>query len=93
MQTQFLDFDFGSMAKATFFHRIGKIVSRHKPRSSSDHLLEELERLALLSPHLLSDIGFRHDTAASAPGLKVWRRGELQVVVTRSARTVIASTE
>lgn len=91
MQTQFLASDPETLAKAAFFHRIGKIISRRRPRSSSDRLLEELERLALLSPHLLSDIGFRRD-AASGPDTKVWRSGELQVVVARSARTVFAST-
>jgi uncharacterized protein YjiS (DUF1127 family) len=90
MQTQFLASDPETLANVAFFHRIGKIVSQYKKRSSSDRQLEELERLALLSPHLLSDIGFRSD-AASAPDTKVWRRGEFQVVVARSARTVVAS--
>ena len=92
MKTQFLASDPETLAKSAFFHRIGKFVSRHKQWSSSDRLLEELERLALLSPHFLSDIGFRPD-AASAPDAKVWRRGELQVVVARSARTAFASTD
>ena len=92
MKTQFLDFDPETVAKAGFFRRIGKFVSWRRSRSSTDHLFDELERLALLSPHLLRDIGFRRDAAASAPDTKVWRRGELQVVVARSATTVFAST-
>ncbi len=43
MQTQFLDYDPETLAKSAFFHRIGKIISRRRPRSPNDHLLEELE--------------------------------------------------
>lgn len=71
--------------------RIGKSFSWRKPQSSDDHLRDELERLALVSPHLLGDLGFTRDVAASVQDTTVWRKGQLRVVVARSTRSAIAT--
>lgn len=73
--------------------RIRKFVSWSKPRPSDDHLLDELERLALLSPHLLGDLGFTRDGLASAPDTQVWRRGRFRVLVATSTISAFASTD
>lgn len=73
--------------------RIWEFVSWRKPRPSDDHLLHELERLALLSPHLLGDLGFTRDGMASAPDKQMWRRGRLRVLVATSTRSAFASTD
>lgn len=92
MQTRYLAPDREALAMSVFLNRIKKSISRFIQRSPGDRLLDELERMALLSPHLLNDIGFSRDGAA-APDTKVWRNGELKVVVERSTRTVFASTD
>ncbi|MGI3168495.1 hypothetical protein ACRARG_05050 [Pseudooceanicola sp. C21-150M6] len=92
MQTRYLAPDREALAMAVFFNRIKKSISRFIQRSPGDRLLEDLERMALLSPHLLNDIGFSRD-AAAVPDTTVWRKGELKVVVERSKRTVFASTD
>ena len=92
MRMQILDLHptISTMDKA--FLRIEKSFSWRKPRSSDDHLYDELERLALLSPHLLGDLGFKRDAAASAPDTTVWRKEQLRVVVASSTRLAFAST-
>jgi 4-hydroxyphenylpyruvate dioxygenase-like putative hemolysin len=92
MRTETLDNNPAFSAMDNVFLRIGKSISWRKPRSSEDHLRAALERLALLSPHLLADLGFKRDAAASAPDTMVWRRGQLRVVVARPTRSAFAST-
>lgn len=92
MRLQILDFNLAISTMPTLVVRIGKFVPWRGRRSSDDHLLDELERLALLSPHLLVDLGFRRDASASASGTTVWRRGQLRVVVASFTKSVFAST-
>lgn len=92
MRTQILDFDPAVSAMENVLLRIKNFISWRRPRLSEDHLRNELERLALLSPHLLGDLGFTRDAAASAPDTMVWRRGQLRVVVARSTSSAFAST-
>lgn len=49
----------------------------------SDRMLEDLARLAELSPHLLSDIGFAPDPGSSSPAREVWRKEGLCIAVVR----------
>lgn len=44
-----------------------------------------LERLARTSPHLLPDLGFEKDRAASGAARSVWRRGAFVVTIDRAA--------
>ena len=54
---------------------------------------EELERLALLSPHLLADLGFRRDAAVSSSDRTTWRRGPLRVVLRHGHRAACATAD
>ena len=53
--------------------------------------LAEIERLALLSPHLLADLGFRADPHAAGPGSMAWRKDGMTVTVEATLRSVCAS--
>ena len=54
--------------------------SSHETVSSTVWTLEsDLTRLAQLSPHLLSDLGFEEDIKARAPGRRIWRKDEYLV--------------
>lgn len=92
MRTEILDNTPAFSAMNNVFLRIGKSISWRKSRSSEDHMRDELERLALLSPHLLADLGFTREAAASGPDTMVWRNGQLRVVVARLTRSAFAST-
>jgi len=46
-------------------------------------MLEELARLAQLSPHLLRDIGFTPGPGSSTPAREVWRKEQLCIAVVR----------
>lgn len=74
------------------FRRVWKSLPWRKSQLVEDQLRDELERLALLSPHLLADLGFTHDAAASVPDTKVWRNGRHRVVVARPISSAFAST-
>lgn len=50
----------------------------------------ELERLALASPHLLSDLGFAEDPRAGTAHVSVWRNGAFEVAITRDPAPVTA---
>ncbi|MEQ8898977.1 MAG: hypothetical protein RID23_18005 [Roseovarius sp.] len=52
-------------------------------------LLDELERLALTSPHLLADMGFEIDRRAGSPTRTVWRRAGLCVTIERGGSPAI----
>ncbi len=47
-----------------------------------------LGRLALLSPHLLPDLGFVEDRTAGNPHRTVWRKGALVVSISRDPAAV-----
>ena len=55
--------------------------------------LAEIERLALLSPHLLADLGFRADPHVAGPGSMAWRKDGMTVTVEATLRSVCASEE
>lgn len=91
MQLQIRDLDSAIPAMDRVRLRTREFLPWRKPRPSGDHVLDELERLALLSPHLLADLGFSRDAAASNPHTTVWRRGRLRVAVATSTRSAFAS--
>lgn len=47
-------------------------------------LVDALEILAGLSPHLLADVGFERDPVQSCPARDVWRRGAMTIAVGRA---------
>lgn len=59
---------------------------RKKP---PDRDLEDAKRLALISPHLLKDLGFRYDPQSSHPITAVWRKDDIVVRVQRAERHVV----
>lgn len=81
-----------ALSTVNAFRRVWKSLPWRKPRPVEDHLRDELERLALLSPHLLADLGFTQDAAASVPDTKVWRYGRHRVVVARPTSLAFATT-
>jgi hypothetical protein len=62
-------------------------------RESRDRALEDAKRLALLSPHLLKDLGFKYDPHSSNPITAVWRKDDVVVRVQRAERHVIVLRE
>ncbi|WP_158217955.1 hypothetical protein [Marinibacterium profundimaris] len=50
-------------------------------------LRNDLERLALCAPHLLSDIGFERDAKACSGEKVVWCRGTLRVIIFVTSHT------
>lgn len=60
---------------------------RHPPMPDED-LFGHLERLARLSPHLLSDLGFRKEGRTGHCSQSTWRRGDLRVSVGDDLSTV-----
>jgi hypothetical protein len=68
-----------------------KLIPQKKVGQPSEPLVEDLERLALSAPHVLADIGFERDFEAFSPEKRVWRRGQLCVIISTAAPTVSVS--
>lgn len=58
-----------------------------------DQALESIKRLALVSPHLLADLGFTHDPHNSNPTMAVWHKGDIVVQIQRTERHVVVLRE
>ena len=63
---------------------------RKKPR---DRTLDDVNRVAQLSPHLLKDLGFRYDPHSSNPMTAVWRKDDIVIWVQRTERHVVVQRE
>lgn len=61
-----------------------KLIPRPGHEETNVPLRNDLERLALSAPHLLSDIGFERDARACSREKVVWRRGDLCVIIANS---------
>ncbi|OWU67348.1 hypothetical protein [Phaeobacter sp. 22II1-1F12B] len=68
-----------------------KIIPWLGKRDTDVPLRNDLERLALSAPHMLSDIGFERDDKACSPEKVVWRRGKLCVIIANSTQTTIVT--
>jgi len=78
--------------------RFSEVVARCKkliagPRNDKAKVLlrEDLERLALSAPHMLSDIGFERDARACSPEQEVWCRGADRVTIFANTHSVFVS--
>ena len=58
-------------------------------RQVAPTLEDELERLALASPHLLTDLGFCEDRGTGDPAQTIWRRGALRVTISHAKTAVL----
>lgn len=56
-------------------------ILREWHKKPEDRLVEDLERLALSAPHLLTDIGFARDAKASSSAKTIWCKGSLRVAI------------
>jgi hypothetical protein len=61
---------------------------RSQPDEAEDPLHRELQRIVNAAPHLLTDIGFERDPAASSPAETIWVGGALRVAVATRDRSV-----
>lgn len=66
------------------------VSARKEPR---DKTLDDVKRLALLSPHLLKDLDFRYDPYSSNPITAVWRKDDICVRAQRAERHVVVARE
>lgn len=64
---------------------VRKFVPHLRRADTRDDPCAALERLARTSPHLLPDLGFEKDRAASGAGRSVWRRGAFLVTIDQPA--------
>ncbi len=64
-----------------------KMIPRFDSDKTNARLQNDLERLALSAPHMLSDIGFERDAKACSCGKDVWRRGRHCVTVSSGSQT------
>lgn len=67
--------------------KIRKLSPIHSIPDADAVLAAELERLALLSPHLLADVGMHKDAESADSPLKVWWRDDLPISVRVEKRT------
>ncbi len=75
-------------------HQLSSSLRKATPDQPSEWVerrqLKEIERLALLSPHLLADLGFGIDAQASNRTTVVWRNGSICVwVISETAGTAV----
>ena len=61
--------------------RLVTSVRRRSRRKPQDQLRENLERIAVSAPHLLSDIGFVRDPKASSLLEAIWANGSLRLSI------------
>ena len=69
--------------KARFGIWLRKLEPLRRPSAPRRSLGAELERLARTAPHLLADLGFEEDRAARTPLRSVWRKGAVDVAISR----------
>ena len=69
--------------KAHFGIWLRKLEPLRRPSAPRRSLGAELERLARTAPHLLADLGFEEDRAARTPLRSVWRKGAVDVAISR----------
>ena len=67
--------------RASLFNLVRKCTPFAPPSREPDTVLENLERLAMLSPHLLADLGFSIDECESTATAICWRRDDMLVFV------------
>ncbi len=91
---------FAFVARPSLRRRLESLVellTKHNPFTrpicTEAASLDDLERLALLSPHLLADLGFEEDREASGPGWRIWRKGNLSVTLYPSGEGAVARAE
>lgn len=72
---------------AGFLEVFKKMIPRFDSDRTNARLQNDLERLALSAPHVLSDIGFERDAKACSCGKDVWRRGRHCVTVSNASQT------
>jgi len=68
-----------------------KLIPQEQVGQLSEQFVKDLERLALSAPHVLADIGFERDFEAFSPEKRIWRRGQLCVIISTAAPTVSVS--
>ena len=68
-----------------------KFRARPQVAPGARSTLAEIERLAILSPHLLVDLGFRADPHAAGLGNMAWRKDDMTVTVETFGRSVRVS--
>ena len=76
---------------AVLLGRWTKFRARPQVAPGARSILAEIERLAILSPHLLADLGFRADPHAAGLGNMAWRKDDMTVTVETFGRSVRAS--
>jgi hypothetical protein len=78
------EFTLAGRSIAALLHR-RLIVGHRRTRSTEarNAHLPHLERLGLLSPHLLADLGFAPDPERGNMDETCWRRGTVRVVLSR----------
>ncbi|MDU8912330.1 hypothetical protein [Aestuariicoccus sp. MJ-SS9] len=60
---------------------VSEFIPRAPKRPKRDTVLDDLERLAMLSPHLLADLGFSVDEFESTATAVCWRREDMAVFI------------
>lgn len=71
------------------FRILGLLPILSSRKESQDRALEDVKRIALISPHLLKDMGFRYDPHSSNPMTSVWRKDDIVIWAQRTERHVV----
>ena len=70
-----------SFWRAPLFKSVSKFIPFPAAGPEPDAVFQNLERLAMLSPHLLADLGFSIDERESTATAMCWRRDDMLVFV------------
>lgn len=70
-----------SFWRVPLFEYVSKFIPFPPASREPDTVLQNLERLAMLSPHLLADLGFSIDERESTATAVCWRRDDMFVFV------------
>lgn len=85
MQTTDLPLRSLDLPRLSLFAMVRKCMPYPRRAAPRNDACAALERLALSSPHLLLDLGFEADSAASGGEQRVWRRGAFVVTIRPAA--------
>lgn len=67
----------------------GKVATLRPAKDLNERFYEDIERLALSSPHLLADVGFKRDISKSSTKTEVWRNGDHSITFAKTTSLTI----